>query len=33
MGMVSGAVSADTMFDFVAANEATQRLKTANPFT
>jgi NitT/TauT family transport system substrate-binding protein len=33
MGMVSGAVSADTMFDFAAAKEAAQRLKTANPFT
>jgi NitT/TauT family transport system substrate-binding protein len=33
MGMVSGTVNPDKLFDLAAAKEATQRLKTANPFT
>jgi hypothetical protein len=33
MKMVSGKVTPDMLFDLVAAKEATQRLKTANPFT
>ena len=33
MGMVSGKVTPDMMFDLAAAKDATERLKTANPFT
>ena len=33
MHMVSGKVTPDMLFDFAAANEASQRLKNANPFT
>jgi hypothetical protein len=33
MNMVSGKVTPDMLFDLAAAKEASQRLKTANPFT
>jgi NitT/TauT family transport system substrate-binding protein len=33
MNMVSGKVTPDMLFDLAAAKEATDRLKTANPFT
>jgi len=33
MSMVSGQVTPDMLFDLTAAKEATERLKTANPFT
>ena len=33
MAMVSGKVTPDMMFDLAAAKDATERLKTANPFT
>jgi len=33
MNMVSGQVTPDMLFDLAAAKEATERLKTANPFT
>ena len=33
MKMVNGKVTPDMLFDLAAAKEATERLKTANPFT
>jgi hypothetical protein len=33
MNLVSGTVTPDMLFDLAAAKEATERLKTANPFT
>ena len=33
MNMVSGQVTPDMLFDLTAAKEATERLKTTNPFT
>jgi len=33
MKLVTGKVTQDMLFDLAAAKEATERLKTANPFT